>query len=72
MNECTSLREIQNGFDHEDEELLIAFREMDTRIYACRGCRKRRFIGERALKIHQNERHQIKNEETDAVDGKVR
>ena len=71
MNECASLREVQNGFDHEDEELLIAFREMDTRIHACPGCKKR-FIGERALKIHQNERHKIKNEETDAVDGKVR
>ena len=29
-------------------------------------------IGERALKIHQNERHKIKSEETDAVDGTVR
>lgn len=71
MNECVSLREVQKDFEHEDEELRSAIREMDTRIHVCSGCRKR-FIGERALKIHQNERHNIKSEETDAVDGKVR
>ena len=71
MNECASLREVQDDFEHEDDELRSAFKKMDTRIHVCSGCRKR-FIGERALKIHQNERHNIKSEEPDAVDGKVR
>ena len=70
MNECASLR-VQDDFEHEYKELRSAFMEMDTRIHVCSGCRKR-FIGERALKIHQNERHNIKIKETDAVDGKVR
>jgi len=58
MNECASLR-VQDDFEHEDEALRIAFMKMDTRIHFCCGCRKR-FIGERALKIHQNEQHNIK------------
>ena len=70
MNECPSLR-VQDDFEHEDEALRSAYMKMDTRIHVCCGCRQR-FIGERALKIHQNERHKIKSEETDAVDGTVR
>ena len=70
MNECASLR-VQEDFEHEDEALRSAFMQMDTRIHVCCGCRQR-IIGERALKIHQNERHKIKSEETDAVDGTVR
>ena len=70
MNECPSLR-VQDDFEHEDEALRSAYMKMDTRIHICCGCRKR-FIGERALKIHQNERHKIKSEDTDTVDGTVR
>ncbi len=60
MNECASLR-IQDDFEHGDEALCIAFMnmKMDTRIHVCCRCRKR-FIGEGALKIHQNEQHNIK------------
>ena len=70
MNECASLR-VQDDFERDDEELRRAFMKTDTRIHVCRGCRKR-FIGDRALRIHQNERHNIKIEETDAVDRTVR
>ena len=70
MNECPSLR-VQDDFEHEDEALRSAYMKMDTRIHICCGCRKR-FIGERALKIHQNEGHNIKSEDTDTVDGTIR
>ena len=70
MNERPSLR-VQDDFEHEDEALRSAYMKMDTRIHICCGCRKR-FIGERALKIHQNERHNIKSEDTDTVDGTIR
>mmetsp|Transcript_7969 Transcript_7969/g.16299 ORF Transcript_7969/g.16299 Transcript_7969/m.16299 type:complete len:116 (+) Transcript_7969:1588-1935(+) len=70
MNECPSLR-VQDDFEHEDEALRSTYMKMDTRIHICCGCRKR-FIGERALKIHQNEGHNIKSEDTDTVDGTIR
>ena len=70
MNECASLR-VQEDFGHEDEALCSAFMMMDTRIHICCGCRQR-FNGERAQKIHQYERHNLKSEDTDAVDGTVR
>ena len=58
-------------FNFEHEALCSAYMKMDTKIHICCGYRMR-FIGERALKIHQNERHNIKSEDTEAGDGTER
>ncbi len=57
----------QFEFNFEHEALRSAYMKMDTGIHICCGWRMR-FIGELALKIHQNERQNIKSEDTEAVD----
>eukprot|EP00984_Skeletonema_dohrnii_P008330 scaffold3045_cov78-Skeletonema_dohrnii-CCMP3373.AAC.2 len=69
MNANEALR-IPSDFEHEDEDLCNALKNMNTKICACH-CGLR-FIGDVSLRIHQNERHNNISEENDAVDASVR